>query len=1275
MSIDADLAKIKKAARGSSQRRKPLPSAGTGSSVGEATHGLAARFLAKTGDTKGAAKEAKASESYRKNPGKQRLNKVKPREIKTAGPTISIPGVARVVAGTAPEIGRALLPHHLPGTAIKSGKFIGEAAVGLGATLQRVQQAAQPGPLITGKRRADETPGRLVKELVKATGEAYAEKYGPAYKGKPGGVKHLRKVIREEGPLPTVLDAVSVVAPLDAAAVGAARSAKSAKQGSRAEIPYIDKRPEIRKSPTEAPEAQRGAVTVTGATRRKATDASRRAAQAAAKKRAAARAKADAAKGTPGKRPLTAVRAAAQPGEVVPIFAKSAAKRRAKGRAATSFGRAGVRTDIRTAAAVAPMREAAPKIGIDDHYAAKLAAKYGLRSSADAKAFLTRYADQIDRSRAAAADAKPSKQKKKGDPARVEFRAAGDPGELPAIRALIDDPRIFDDPGLHEMAGAIGHAGRSVEAAGLVSAERAEIGRSGARAAALGVDPPAAVQAGARKADLKERDEARREAKRAYKERDKVRATGARVLAAERANVAEAKGRAAILTRNVTGKERVPGSKADGVKPRYAGGGLGVRQAEESLAKAQAAVGERVGAATESLTAARTRLKSANQAPAPRRESTAQFIERERTAAAEVGNLAAPEYVPAKIDPGKTPISPGRSSGTKNPLAKNRKRTDVLTQLGRDESTLGDMAATVAAEIRKGTLDQEAGRMLRQHGVRVADADEAYRWADANGIGRATFDKDLEIWRHAEPGKDKPELYIVDKNALHEWDALVQQEGTLSRGTRGKLRQVAAGAQAVLLGSNPGWWAFQRVNNAMALTAGKSLHNVAALRRARAKMSPAEREALAVFSGGNSTRSFITVNMFDDLGKLQQYVDNAPLYRRAEKAKNAAGVLLRTDAKIEASVRELQLLNNLAGRVDKDVRAVLKSYRPVGQAMADGDMHALTRILTTEKGVKDMEAGAEALGRVHGEWHSLTSLERSFKSFVAFYGFLRYATRLAFATLPVRHPLISTMLLQQGAAENAYYEKVVGPDYKFARGTLLSPSGRSLGSMKRALPVAGGAMDLAQAAASGNITAAVAKGLTPAAAILLNTASGQKFSLDAVGEGRTAMARFEDNEPLGSLVSSNRAKFLAQQTLGLLGPIQALNAADRRLQTDESLPFARSYRKGSDPADQVDIEEQNRERQQGGGTLAVGRQLAPLVFGTPGTGENLTGRAKKATKARVDADYRAKKRKLEAADPVTQMKRDIALEKERMKRDLGTSDIDADLEQLKRDIELSRLGG
>ena len=1379
--------------------RKPLSkAAGPTPSVHKATFDLAANFAEKYGSKKDAADlRAQANtHSQRRDqperekgllepPAKTAKERFQEASKKTSGATLSLPGAGRVLLGHAEGLGNALLPWHQPATIGKTAKFIGESALGLAALGTRAQRAADPRPEgVAGKHnRKGEGNVELTKSLIKSTADHYSKKLGPAYRGEKGGVKHLAQEVYKD-PAGSALDVVSVVAPVDAALTGAARGARIA--AGKPGIKYTDVRPPIRKSATQPAEPQRTAKTMSGATVLKGTDAARRATQAAAKRKAV-REEAKATKGRrPNKKPLPAVRAAAKPGEVLPIRAKAIANRGARSRGATTFAQGGARADFRTNQVIEPIVEAAKKTKIDNHYAARIAAQFGLKDAAGARAFLPVYIKSIEDSRDAALAKSVTKNKVKGQPARVERALQESEGELPALRELLANPQVFDELAASDLPGALGRAGRAVEDYGIVSPERASLGRSQPRGRVLGVTEAKDLNATGRKAQVAGRRAAQKEAKTAYKERDKAREVGARVLAKERAGLAKAKGRAEVLTRNVTGKERVPGSTArlvktgektyqgaakpreefvaslpkagadetptvtrlsenlrpgepgvsverewsvdpradersgqkkfydelpgsvvvvkrdaqgtpigvlhmlvgkegsksvkqiavavdeahrgqgvakalverataegfdlsksadaytqagaglrhsieskhsslrvtthrvePALKPRYAGGGLGVRQAEQSLARAQAAVDAKVGGATERLQAAKAQLKEARK-PAPRiKESGVQYAAREQSAADKMG-LGEAQYVHADLGDRLVPTAarPGTPKQGKNALSKNRKRTGVLTELGRNEATIGDTTKVIASEIRKGTLDQDAGRMLRAHGRPVASAREARDWARSEGISDEAFKNDLKVWEHVEPGTDKPSLFLVDKPTFDQWEALRAQEGTLTRGAVGKLRKIASGAQAVLLGSNPGWWSFQRVNNAIALTAGRTNPaNLKLLYEVRKSMSPAEREALATFTGGPSTRSFVGVNMFDDLGTLQKIIDNDPKYRAFEKGKSLAATLLRSDAKIEHSVREVQLLNNLAKQIGPDVRTVLKSFKPAGDAMASGDTHMLTKLLTDEKYIKELEQGVEALNRVHGSWASLTAKEKQFKSFVAFYGFLRYATKLAFSTLPVRHPLLTAMLLQEGAAENKYYESVLGKDYPYARGTLLSPTGRSLGSMKRALPVAGGALDLAQAVQSGNILSATARGLSPAVAVLMNTGTGQKLGLDASGEGRASLAKFAGNEPIGGLFSSNRAKFLANQTLGLLGPIQAYNATDKRLQTDESLFFARSYKTSKTAQGRAEIRRTNEERQKQGGLRGALRVLAPIPFGTSGSGEEIKPKADKATKA------------------------------------------------------------
>ncbi|MES2939284.1 MAG: hypothetical protein V4864_16475, partial [Pseudomonadota bacterium] len=417
-----------------------IANGGKAPSVGEATNQLAARFALKAGNRKAAAEHVAEADRYARSPGKQKLKRIKSpqetfREAEASyggAPVVDPAGAARVIAGHALGLGRASLPWNMPGTVAKTGKFIGESTLGLGALLARAQHAGSVMDNI--KPHSDrESPVELGRALLGASGEHYSKKLGPAYRGDKGGVDHLAEEVFKD-PAGSALDAVSVIAPLDLAATGTVRAARAA--AGRPGIKYIDERPDIRKAATGPAEAQRTARTVSGATVLKATDAARAGAQVGAKRLAARRAERAAASKATNRKPLPSVRAAVKPGEVAPLTAKSTAARHARKQSATAFAQGGARADYRTNEAIEPVVAAAKKTAVDNHYAARVASQFGIRDSAAAKAFLAKYVPYVEAHRAAALAGKPAPGRKvKGDAARVEYAAAqaAAEGELPAL--------------------------------------------------------------------------------------------------------------------------------------------------------------------------------------------------------------------------------------------------------------------------------------------------------------------------------------------------------------------------------------------------------------------------------------------------------------------------------------------------------------------------------------------------------------------------------------------------------------------------------------------------------------------------------------------------------------------------------------------------------------------------------------------------------------------------------------------------------------------------
>lgn len=94
-----------------------------------------------------------------------------------------------------------------------------------------------------------------------------------------------------------------------------------------------------------------------------------------------------------------------------------------------------------------------------------------------------------------------------------------------------------------------------------------------------------------------------------------------------------------------------------------------------------------------------------------------------------------------------------------------------------------------------------------------------------------------------------------------------------------------------------------------------------------------------------------------------------------------------------------------------------------------GDKDAMMKLLTNQK---SLERHAEHLDSVLGNWMTYTNAERRVLSRgVMFYGFMRFSTKLTFYTMPMSHPIMSSILLKLGQLQRDELRKMFGVDVPF----------------------------------------------------------------------------------------------------------------------------------------------------------------------------------------------------------------------------------------------------
>ncbi len=1197
----------------------------------------------------------------------------------------------RGVAHTVGAIGNAVVTDPA-GAADKSFHQATEIAKGLPAAAALIPYTiAYPINKAIGNDPGD-NPIDMLSRMTDAEISRVSKTYGASYRGERGAFTGLKQQVAREGPLMATLDVATVLAPGSSGIGAAARGGKLGARAARA----TTTRPGVRYSGFGDAVEGRVRPSALGATVAVGHDAARRQAQRIAVKRAEKTGK-----------PLAPRRRNLQAGEVTPILS-ARVKRRLR------FETAELDTRGRTAARLRVKRYVTGKDGYIQSMkqapaalrdAVEIARELGIRDAKGARTIIPARLAEIGartaEAQAAATrglvgrDATASTGKHGAEDARA-FMSKSEANEAARLRELLDDPSVFERP---DVQAAIRDSGANVKAAiGAregYGADRLAEGRVGRQGETLGVKRASEQNDAARAAHEAARVDATKAVVTAKREHAKVQTTGARVLAGARADLAKAKGRAEILSRNVSGKERIPGDKDAGRAPSYAGGGYGVRQAEAALAKAQERVDAELGASHARVKAARETRTAANRAPLKLKSETHAEYAARVDAEFEARGLAAPEFTTSKFiehDGDLQVLNAGSASTPANPGAKTRHGTNY--RLGRQGHQMETAARDMRAAIERGARIEAEQNVLAKHGLYFPDPDAAK--AFIRGLGLSADDvaifhstggvvrKDLATAAERKGAKDQGDyvsakgVFVTDK-AVH--DELVALGRTPSKPAR-ILQQFAHAPQAALLALSPSWFMFQRVNDLVGAAAGGSLLHTRQLEAARKGLDPESQDIAAAMSGGSMSADLLTPRAGAKLGRMQRVLDENPTYRHAlnsdKPATNlllkglhdAPTALLRADARVTGRVRERQFLHSLqklAARMDPDVKTMHKGFGPLGHALKTGDAKLMNELLTDPKYAKAREDAAAALNRVMGDWHNFTSTEKRLKGAFAFYGFLRYSTRMALYTLPVDHPYVGMLLGQIGAMGAADSKAIIGPDVPYGLGALYDKDGTVAFDLTRANPITGPLTSITKPEHLYNLG-------TPLISIMSSTVLGQNIGLSDSTTGYVKQMSVKGdpgNNSLGGFLSAERLRILGDQVGSLLTPYKEWKRWDQRAQTSDSLPWDRRHSWSESGATQANIEAKNKAAGKGG-LRTVLRDLAPLVV--PSDGRNVKEIGARNTRIREDAAYKQQlkdaKRGAIKSNPVAGARYELDVAKAQQAEDMA--DVAREVELIKRDIALER---
>lgn len=322
---------------------------------------------------------------------------------------------------------------------------------------------------------------------------------------------------------------------------------------------------------------------------------------------------------------------------------------------------------------------------------------------------------------------------------------------------------------------------------------------------------------------------------------------------------------------------------------------------------------------------------------------------------------------------------------------------------------------------------------------RVSEAESELYAAtrDSMMTGRAAVDRAAEL----EPGAGR--LVVFPKAVGDELLTSVKPSGALGRGldvVKGKLARI-------MLGLSPAWLQFQVGANVIQTLLGtKSLPHewVYANLKWWHELSPEQRTALEPIIGIGSFHDAIETPRMGasaqgGLVNSWRAMKAHPFWHKPRgKAMRGASVsqlnpldtLFRLDNLENNFFRRAVLYNNLRRQAyDRMGKSMLDGQRAIDKVMgtASKDVRGTMDALINDKVA--LEQAAVAVKDFLGDYQTYSARERRILGRnIMFYGYLRWSLRFTFYTMPIKHPVMTSIIAQLGGLNAREVQKLLGGD-------------------------------------------------------------------------------------------------------------------------------------------------------------------------------------------------------------------------------------------------------
>lgn len=269
---------------------------------------------------------------------------------------------------------------------------------------------------------------------------------------------------------------------------------------------------------------------------------------------------------------------------------------------------------------------------------------------------------------------------------------------------------------------------------------------------------------------------------------------------------------------------------------------------------------------------------------------------------------------------------------------------------------------------------------------------------------------------------------VVPKTVYDEIMADTRPSGKYARSW-----DVAKGKASRVLLANPAWLQFQVASNAL-LTglAGTGPIDVVKAQAWWRRLSPAERDAIEPYIG--------VARWYDDQTHLGASANNrmvnayramkrTSFYQQARKA-NPLDLLFRGDNAQNNAFRKAVLYSQAKRdayrRMGQNAAAMQKLQDRIAGLFTLGPKEQLKAVVRDQRAI---EQHAQHVLDFLGDYSTYTASERRLLGrSVMFYGFLRYSLKFTFYTMPVGHPIMSSILAQVGRLHTEELQRLFGQD-------------------------------------------------------------------------------------------------------------------------------------------------------------------------------------------------------------------------------------------------------